>query len=54
MTKWLSDTDYNDVVVSTRIRVARNLRDHPFPIYADQQEARKVLEIVRDAIDSSF
>lgn len=54
MTKWLSGIDYNDVVVSTRLRVARNLREHPFPIFADQAESKRVLDIVREAIDTAF
>lgn len=54
MTKWLAETDYNDVVVSTRLRVARNLIDYKFPMLADVAEAREVLEKIRDAIDMSF
>ncbi|MDX9917665.1 MAG: protein arginine kinase [Gudongella sp.] len=54
MTKWLSDSDYNEVVVSTRLRVARNLRNHNFPLFADEDECREVLEKVRNAIDGSF
>lgn len=54
MTKWLEGIAYNDVVVSTRLRVARNLRDHRFPLLAEPAEAGEILNEIRASIDSSF
>ncbi|MDI3298931.1 MAG: protein arginine kinase [Bacillota bacterium] len=39
-----------DVVVSSRIRLARNLRRHPFPPRLTPAEARRVVEEVRAAL----
>lgn len=50
MKKWY-ETDSNDkVVLSTRIRFARNLEDYPFPCRLDTQGREKVCQTVRDAL----
>ena len=43
----------NDVVISTRIRLARNLKDYPFPCKPNSQGREKVIEKVRDAVKKS-
>lgn len=43
----------NDVVISTRIRLARNLKDFPFPCKLNSQGREKVIEKVRDAVKKS-
>lgn len=43
----------NDVVISTRIRLARNLKDYPFPCKLNSQGREKVIENVRDAVKKS-
>lgn len=43
----------NDVVISTRIRLARNLKDYPFPCKLNSQDREKVIEKTRDAIKKS-
>lgn len=43
----------NDVVISTRIRLARNLKDFPFPCKLNSQAREKVIEKVRDAVKKS-
>ena len=43
----------NDVVISTRIRLARNLKDYPFPCKLNSQGREKVIEKVRDAVKKS-
>lgn len=43
----------NDVVISTRIRLARNLKDFPFPCKLSTQGKEKVIEKVKDAIQKS-
>lgn len=39
-----------DVVLSTRIRFARNLKDYPFPSKLSEQKRKEVIELVKDAI----
>lgn len=43
----------NDVVISTRIRLARNLKDYPFPCKLNSQGREKVIEKVRDSVKKS-
>lgn len=43
----------SDVVISTRIRLARNLKDYPFPCKLNSQGREKVIEKVRDAVKKS-
>ena len=43
----------NDVVISTRIRLARDLKDFPFPCKLNSQGREKVIEKVRDAVKKS-
>jgi len=43
----------SDVVVSSRVRLARNLSDFPFPYKMDREQSISVLTKVRDAIFSS-
>ncbi|MET3291403.1 UNVERIFIED_CONTAM: protein arginine kinase [Brevibacillus sp. OAP136] len=42
-----------DIVISTRLRIARNLRHHPFPMLATDSQAEEVLNKVIDASQSS-
>ncbi|MDO4848098.1 MAG: protein arginine kinase [Clostridiaceae bacterium] len=52
MNKWyIGEGDHNDIVISTRIRLARNLKDYPFPARLDNQSKIKVNELVRDALE---
>ena len=52
MNKWyIGEGDHNDIVISTRIRLARNLADYPFPSRLDNKSKIKVNELVRDALD---
>lgn len=43
----------NDVVISTRIRLARNLKDFPFPCRLSKQGREKVIEKVKSAVKDS-
>lgn len=54
MVMWLNSGDYNDVVVSTRLRVARNLERTTFPLFASEKESQEVLDKVYNAVDSVF
>lgn len=41
----------NDIVLSTRIRLARNFQDVIFPIIADEHDLRNVAEFMRERFD---
>jgi protein arginine kinase len=50
--RWMSgDGDRADVVVSSRVRLARNLTKHRYPMRAEPNEAAEVVELVRTAIE---
>ncbi len=52
--KWYekSGTD-SDVVISTRVRLARNVLDLPFPDRISENEAKELIERVQSALDAS-
>ncbi|MBR2730784.1 MAG: protein arginine kinase [Clostridia bacterium] len=51
MSKWyIEKGDQGDVVLSTRIRLARNLREEPFPIKLDAQGKNRVNAQIRAAV----
>ena len=53
MKKWyIEKGDQGDVVLSTRIRLARNLEAYPFPSRLDVQGKKKVCAEIRDAVQS--
>lgn len=43
----------SDVVMSSRVRLARNFKDYPFPFKMSKDEGEKVIEKVKDAIFNS-
>ncbi|RMF70287.1 MAG: protein arginine kinase [Calditrichaeota bacterium] len=48
--RWLNDEDeYSDVIISSRIRLARNIKGFPFPHKASDTELAKILEKARHA-----
>ncbi len=51
---WLADSGPDDdIVVSTRIRFARNIAGFPFPVAGNAEMLRQVRELALSAIDSS-
>jgi protein arginine kinase len=51
--RWMREEGpQSDIVISTRIRLARNLNDHPFPILMNEQQADQVIRSVAEAIYS--
>ncbi|AXI00435.1 protein arginine kinase [Sporosarcina sp. PTS2304] len=51
LTGWMvAEGEHSDIVLSTRIRLARNLRDHLFPICASEEQAKLVNEAVDQAV----
>ena len=48
--EWLdADGPSADVVLSTRVRLARNLEEHRFGLRADERERESILETTRSA-----
>lgn len=51
MSKWyIEKGDQGDIVLSTRIRLARNLNEFPFPCRLDAEGRTKVNELVKSAV----
>ena len=49
--KWyIEKGDQGDIVLSTRIRLARNLDAYPFPAKLDAESKKKVSSLIRDAV----
>ena len=42
----------SDIVISTRLRIARNLRQHPFPLLATDSQGEEVVKKVTEVCDS--
>ena len=52
-TEWLkADGPQNKIVLSSRVRLARNLRDFPFPGWAKKLDRQKSLETIRPVVES--
>ena len=43
-----------DVVCSTRVRLARNLKQYPFPAYANGRQKEEIEQKVKDAMLSGM
>lgn len=54
MTIWLDPQEYDPVVVSTRLRVARNLREEVFPLYSTRDQAQETADEIINAVDEQF
>lgn len=51
MNKWYeAKSNHDDVILSTRIRFARNLEDYPFPCRLDAENRQRVCRVVKDAL----
>ena len=51
--EWLrSEGPHHQIVVSSRVRLARNIRHHSFPGWAKKSERLQILEIVKTAVES--
>lgn len=52
LTSWMvAEGEHSDIVLSTRIRLARNLQDHLFPVCASKEQAEHVSETVNRAVE---
>ncbi|HPP31207.1 MAG TPA: protein arginine kinase [Soehngenia sp.] len=54
MTKWIKDNEKDPVVISSRIRLARNLKNDTFPIYSSKEEAENTLKKIQEAVEEIF
>ncbi len=50
---WYKEKNDNDIIVSTRVRLARNLDKYPFPNRLNEEGCGKVLEEVKGAVLNS-
>lgn len=51
---WLADNGpEDDIAITSRIRLARNLNNVPFPICADHHQAMEIVRAIQMAVDSS-
>jgi protein arginine kinase len=52
--EWMdADGPHSDIVLSTRVRLARNLQDYPFGLRSDRSDRQAVLEVAREAAEQS-
>ncbi|MFA6384213.1 MAG: protein arginine kinase [Candidatus Omnitrophota bacterium] len=52
--EWLKGTGpHSDIVISSRLRLARNIEKLPFPHWASKKQGKSVLEMIQDAVGKS-
>ena len=55
MTKWVENMSSNqDVAISTRIRIARNLKEYDFPLYLSVEDSDDLTNTVLDSVKDTF
>ena len=50
---WYKEKNDNDIIVSTRVRLARNLEKYPFPERLNEEGSKKVLDELKGAVMNS-
>ncbi|RCX14032.1 protein arginine kinase [Fontibacillus phaseoli] len=51
LSEWMSQGGKeSDIVISTRVRIARNLIHHPFPMLATGQQSEEVLKLLQEVL----
>lgn len=51
LSEWMSrGGNESDIVISTRVRIARNLVHQPFPMLATNQQSEEVLQLLQDVL----
>lgn len=51
MTRWIDgEGPQNDIIISSRIRLARNFEEFPFPIALTAEKSKEIINKVRDSI----
>lgn len=53
VSEWMSgEGPDSDIVISSRVRLARNLREHPFPLLATESQAKEVILKVSEVMNT--
>ncbi len=53
LSEWMKgDGPDSDIVISSRIRIARNLKDYPYPMLATNQQSKEVLDQVLQVLEN--
>lgn len=53
LSEWMKDNGPDsDIVISSRIRIARNLRSYPFPMLATNEQSQQVLDQITEALNN--
>ncbi|MFE5324629.1 protein arginine kinase [Paenibacillus sp. NPDC056579] len=53
LSEWMKgDGPDSDIVISSRIRIARNLQSHPFPMLSTNQQSEEVLDLVSGVLNN--
>src|SRR4029450_12995290 len=51
--EWLrGEGPHRQIVISSRVRLARNLRNRPFPGWAKKAERTSILELIRSHVEA--
>ncbi|WP_419882643.1 protein arginine kinase [Peribacillus sp. B-H-3] len=54
MSSWLTEEGpENDIVLSSRVRLARNFKDFTFPTFFKQEEAQQILGLIKNRLEES-
>lgn len=54
MAKWINDVgEHADVVISSRVRLARNLEEYPFPFLLSTEGSKEIINRLSDAIQKN-
>ncbi|AHV99253.1 protein arginine kinase [Paenibacillus sabinae] len=52
LSEWMrSGGSHSEIVISSRVRIARNIQHHPFPLLATQNQAEEVMNVLAPVID---
>ena len=52
LSEWMKgEGPESDIVISSRVRIARNLREYPYPMLATNQQSGEVLELTSKVLD---
>jgi protein arginine kinase len=54
VSEWMSgEGPDSDIVISSRVRLARNIRNHPFPMLATESQAEQVIKSVEEVLETT-
>ncbi|QWU15779.1 Protein-arginine kinase [Paenibacillus sophorae] len=54
LSEWMrSGGSHSEIVISSRVRIARNIQHHPFPLLATKNQADEVLDVLAPVVDQN-